>query len=84
MTLRVPGGTPTAMTDLMDVRVRDRYISKGRLKLDEVLKSDAELPDLEEQSDFVDYESRFEEERKRDVETTAAADVAATATNDTF
>ena len=47
----------------MDVRVRDRYIEKGRISLDDVAKATAELPDLAENCEWIDYEKEFLEGR---------------------
>jgi hypothetical protein len=51
------------MTDVMDIRVRDRYIEKGKISLEEVIKSDEALPDLSESCTWVDYEKEFAENR---------------------
>ena len=51
------------MRNVMDVRVRDRYIEKGRINLEEVAKATAELPDLAENCEWIDYEKEFLEGR---------------------
>ncbi|MBK6685579.1 MAG: hypothetical protein IPG45_14010 [Deltaproteobacteria bacterium] len=48
----------------LDTRVVHRYIHKEQLTQEQYDKVLAELPDLAEQGDFVDYETRFHEEAK--------------------
>ena len=52
------------MTDVMDTRVRDRYIKKGKISLEEVAKLDAALPDLSEDCEWKDYEQEFADSRQ--------------------
>lgn len=70
------------MMDLktVDVRTAHRYVAKGAAeakRYEEHLKS---LPDLTDESDFVDYETMFREEQERvaqETEAEAAAEAAA-------
>jgi hypothetical protein len=52
------------MTNVMDIRVRDRYIEKGKISLEDVAKSKESLPDLTESCEWVDYEKEFAENRE--------------------
>jgi hypothetical protein len=57
----------------LDTRVVHRYIQKEQLSQEEYEKHLASLPDLAEQADAVDYETRFHEEAKAEREAAAAA-----------
>jgi hypothetical protein len=62
------------MTDFMDTRIRDRYVQKGKITRGDVEKFLKELPDTGPNSEFVDYEKMFEEERAASLEANRAAD----------
>ena len=47
----------------MDIRVRDRYIAKGKISLEDVAKETEALPDLTEACEWVDYEKEFSDNR---------------------
>jgi hypothetical protein len=49
---------------MMDSRVRDRYILKGKLKLADVEKLDEALPDLSENCEWKDYDKEFADSRE--------------------
>lgn len=51
------------MTDVMDVRVRDRYVRKGLISSAEVDKHLEALPDVGPSSELIDYMTKFEEEK---------------------
>ena len=52
------------MTNVMDIRVRDRYIAKGKISLEDVAKETEALRDLTEESEWVDYEKEFSDNRE--------------------
>ena len=51
------------MVDQMDVRVRQRLLDKGRLSHDPVHKYLVDLKDTADNAAWIDYESRFEQEK---------------------
>ncbi len=57
------------MTEMMDIRVRHRYVAKGGVSREEVSKKLEALPDLAAQAEAIDYEEKFAAE-----EAEAAAD----------
>ena len=55
----------------MDVRTVQRYLKKGQVDRDAFEKYLESLPDLAEQSTFVDYDAQFAEEQRKDAEAPA-------------
>ncbi|MCC7384778.1 MAG: hypothetical protein IT384_23210 [Deltaproteobacteria bacterium] len=48
---------------MMDVRIRDRYVQKGKLTRADVEKHLKELPDVTSNAELIDYETVLAEER---------------------
>lgn len=61
------------MADMMDVRIRERNLRKGRISQTEVEAYLAKLPDRSTGVDYVDYERQFEEEKRAAEAAEAAA-----------
>ena len=52
----------------LDVRTVQRYLKKGQVDREALEKHLSELPDLADEASFVDYDSQFAEEQRRDAE----------------
>lgn len=55
----------------LDVRTVQRYLKKGQVDREAFEQHLADLPDLAEEAAFVDYETQFAEEQRRDAEPAA-------------
>jgi hypothetical protein len=54
------------MTDMMDLRVRNRYVQRGLLVPAEIEKYDSSLVDVSANAEWVDYDRVFAEQRDID------------------
>jgi hypothetical protein len=54
------------MTDVMDVRIRERYLRKGTISTADVEKYLKDLPDVTTNAEMIDYMKMFEDEQAAD------------------